>query len=317
MKKLKLLLLAAVSLIFSGCDGSSGPRPGVIWDFMCWDVSIEVKDSQGNDLFDPEYEHNILGNKITVTYKGNTYVMGEETKTKYNMPSPLAAKAEYNQYSKKNLFCFGEFTPEDDFHGEKFTIDWGNGIVDEIEFDLYITWKKGDPKVHKRVAVNGKEVQSEDPFSLELVRDIEENRAVWDFTCYSLSFVVMDDSRNDLLDAEYPDNILSGLSVNYKGETYAEVEPMPKALAPLPLGIREGFNAAYNKKIISFGEFSPEENYKNEKVEVTWGDGSKDEVGFDLYITWDKYYNPTVHKKFTLNGVEYKPVQDFVFSLVK
>lgn len=314
INRLVLLCLVFISLI--GCKETE-PGGGMIWDFMCYDVAIEVRDEQGNDLFDPKYEKNILGNKITVEYKDKTYVMGEETKTKYNMPSPLAAKVEYNDYVKKNLFCFGEFTPCDEFRNEKFTINWGNGLRDEVEFDLYITWKKGNPTVHKRVSINGKRVESKDPFCLELVRDIRADRRIWDFTCYSVSFVVQDASGVDLLDAASPNNVLTGISVTYKDQIFTEVEPLPKALLPLPLAIREDHNVNLNKKMITFGEFSPDGDYKDEKVEITWGDGSKDEVTFDLYILWDKYYNPTVHQKFMLNGASYSPAEPFVFRLSK
>lgn len=318
MKTIRFLLLPLVSSLFVSCDADrGGPNDGVIWDFMCYDVSIEVRDEQGNDLFDPKYERNILGNKIKVEYQGKTYVMGEETKTKYNMPSPLAAKAEYNDYAKKNFFCFGEFTPCDEFKNEKFTIDWGNGLRDEVEFDLYITWKRGDPTVHKRVSVNGVKVESEDPFQLKIVRDIGISRPIWDFMCYSVSFVVQDASGIDLLDATTPNNVLNGISVKYKDNVFTEIEPMSKEMPPLPLAIREGLNVSLNKKMITFGEFSPSDEHKGEKVEITWGDGSKDEVGFDLYTTWDKYYNPTVHKKYTLNGVDYTTAEPFVFRLSK
>jgi len=64
--------------------------------------------------------------------------------------------------------------------------------------------------------------------------------------------------------------------------------------------------AHYEKEpYLSFGEFSPTSNYTNTKFTIDWGDGTKDEITFDLYITW-KDYQPTVHSNVSLNGKPHK-----------
>ena len=61
----------------------------------------------------------------------------------------------------KYYLHFGEFTPEKDYHGEMFVIDWNDGTKDMISFDLYISWKKQNPTVHKNIYLNGEEVKDD------------------------------------------------------------------------------------------------------------------------------------------------------------
>jgi hypothetical protein len=67
------------------------------------------------------------------------------------------------------MLRFGEFGPNYDYKGETFTIHWGDGTSDEVKFDLYITWKKGDPTIHDKIWLNG-EQKNVDWFTLEVVK---------------------------------------------------------------------------------------------------------------------------------------------------
>ena len=70
----------------------------------------------------------------------------------------------------KYRLAFGEFTPEDDFKNESFTLDWGDGTTDEISFDCYITWKDQDPTVHKKLFLNGEEIGMDFTYLLKFVK---------------------------------------------------------------------------------------------------------------------------------------------------
>ncbi|EXY94109.1 putative lipoprotein [Bacteroides fragilis str. 3998 T(B) 4] len=67
------------------------------------------------------------------------------------------------------MLSFGEFSPEHQYKGETFTIHWGDGTKDVVKFDLYITWKKQNPTIHKRLYLNDKEY-SKDSFLIKIVK---------------------------------------------------------------------------------------------------------------------------------------------------
>ena len=85
------------------------------------------------------------------------------------MPRSLVLRKGLLGKEKKRVLSFGEFSPEHKYKGETFTIHWGDGTKDVVKFDLYITWKKQDPTIHKKLYLNGKEY-SEDSFLIEIVK---------------------------------------------------------------------------------------------------------------------------------------------------
>lgn len=52
---------------------------------------------------------------------------------------------------------------------------------------------------------------------------------------------------------------------------------------------------------LSFGEFSPTVGYRNKRFEVDWGDGTKTEVCFNLYIKWKKN-KPNINSDIWMDG---------------
>lgn len=87
----------------------------------------------------------------------------------FNMPRPLGLRKEVLGEAKERVLSFGEFSPEHQYKGETFTIHWGDGTKDVVKFDLYITWKKQNPTIHKRLYLNDKEY-SKDSFLIKIVK---------------------------------------------------------------------------------------------------------------------------------------------------
>ncbi len=153
MMERNFLLLILFALFGAGCSAYDGPKEGMIWDFVNYNVDFIVVDKSGNDLLNAETSGNILENDIVVTYKENEYRI-DKSRLKAIMPKPLALRIGYSDFYQATVLSFGEFSPESSYKGETFTINWGDGSEDKIMFDLYITWKRGDPTVHKHVFLN-------------------------------------------------------------------------------------------------------------------------------------------------------------------
>ncbi|WP_321332735.1 hypothetical protein [uncultured Bacteroides sp.] len=154
MKGIKLFFLF-ITMLF--VNTSCGDDNDAIWDFV--NYSIEFNVDSDNLLNDDAFL-----SKIKIAYRGKEYTYSKENSenfyTRATYCYPLAIRCYNNSLNKdkpNNILGFGEFSPTNNYKNQKVTIDWGNGRVDEVEFDLYITWKEGDPTVHKRLKLNGEE----------------------------------------------------------------------------------------------------------------------------------------------------------------
>lgn len=166
MKKLFLFatLLASALVSCDNTDEIDDPLDRIIWDFTCWNISLDVTNQDGVDLLDKNNPENLLEG-TTVTYSGKTFVIEESTEnklqTKALMPAPLALQVMKSERTGKYHLLFGEFTPVDGHEKETFNINWGDGTTTKIEFDLYITGDNKNPVVHKILYVDGQKTENE------------------------------------------------------------------------------------------------------------------------------------------------------------
>ncbi|MCM1301633.1 MAG: hypothetical protein NC250_06520 [Alistipes senegalensis] len=171
----RLLLSLTIALVFStSCDKEDDTD--MEWDFACFSARFYVLNSKtGEDLLDPDVERNILDRPIAVVYKDVRYEIEKAQDseffppvgTRFLMPKPLALRLfrtrTYQIVDGKRVkfdgpYClaFGEFTPVNNWHGEEFTIEWGDGSSNTVNFDLYIKWKhKNDPHVFSPLRLDG------------------------------------------------------------------------------------------------------------------------------------------------------------------
>lgn len=161
MKKI-LLFLFGFLLFFTSCDDNDGRDPSMIWDFVNYSIEFTVANTEL--LNDEEFL-----SKVQITYNGKKYIYSEENsypfRTRATYCYPLAIRCynpDYKKEAPNTILGFGEFRPDHNHKNQKFTIDWGNGRVDEIGFDIYITWRKNDPTIHKKLRVNGEERNFDD-----------------------------------------------------------------------------------------------------------------------------------------------------------
>jgi hypothetical protein len=163
---MKKIVMIAIALIASfSCSRE--------WDFVNPDVCFFVRNANGDNLLDPAFEGNILENEISVDYKGETYTLNSDTNpsTRANMEIWRGLRVEpYSSLIDETpVLKFGEFrttSGSGSYHGETFTISWGDGTSDEVAFDLYI---KGSHNVQQKIWLNGA-LKSENSLNIEIVK---------------------------------------------------------------------------------------------------------------------------------------------------
>lgn len=127
-----------------------------------------------------------------------------------------------------------------------------------------------------------------------------------DFINTSILIQVEDAQGNDLLDPAYERNITNNeIKVLYHDKEYLKDADVDKFRPQTRFNMPRWYGlCSYEKDgeyYLAFGEFAPEDGYKKEYFTIDWGDGTKDEIGFDCYITWKKK-KPKVHDGLYLNG---------------
>ena len=171
----RVLLLTVIMLSFVSCDKEVKKYR---YENTSGSVLIYVKDANGNNLLDPDFEGNILNTDIYAEYKKEIYSV-------YNHPFyfPRTRVADpphwwglvYMLPDGSERLHFGDFitTRDREFHGETFTINWGDGTSDEIKFDLYVAWEGeehySEPIDVRKIWLNG-ELQSDNSLWIEIVK---------------------------------------------------------------------------------------------------------------------------------------------------
>lgn len=149
----------------------------------------------------------------------------------------------------------------------------------------------------------------------------DDEQIFWDFACHSILMRVTDEAGNNLFDAEAPNEpweespyVLFNDKTFDLNWRYPEYEPATRYLPPSFLELYLMKNMA-DEYYLCFGEFSPTGNHHQTSFTVCWPDGSRDEIAFDLYITWKNKREPTVHRNLYFNG---RRMDDtFYISIVK
>ena len=153
--------------------------------------------------------------------------------------------------------------------------------------------------------------------SLVLVACIDDD-VIRDYANYNAKFTVSSSVDNTDLLAN-PD-FLNKTYVEHRGTTYPVIQFGDKDFGYHTDEIKSRYNMPYpcalrlfrtdkGRYVLAFGEFGPEEQYKNETFIIHWGDGSSNTISFNLYL---KGHNVRKHSK--LDG---KKSDFFVFNLKK
>ena len=173
MKRFVYCLMAACSILqFVGCEKADN-EPNVLVETNPTPVFFIVKDTEGNNLLDADYDGNILNNDITITVNnGATYSI---TTTESAPNSSTSAGLYLGNVKVENIdtpcleYWFIHHTDGD--KRQHFRIDWGDGTSDIVEVSYYFTTHNQGKDIvsHKTVWVNG-ELNNEDSFIATIVK---------------------------------------------------------------------------------------------------------------------------------------------------
>ncbi|MHC1779541.1 MAG: hypothetical protein AB9922_04840 [Bacteroidales bacterium] len=160
--KTKFLFLGIVSLVLFSCDGIFGDRQ--IWDISPVVYIVQVVNTNGVDLLNPDNPGSIAASGIKAIYNGKEYECNKEQSaltTKAYMPHFFGLKVTKNQYIVNGTFflTFGELDGAKSYSGEEITILWGDGTSDKVRFNRKFRWKiNGDPDISEEWFLNGNKV---------------------------------------------------------------------------------------------------------------------------------------------------------------
>ncbi len=158
--RVKYLLLGMMALGLLSCDKIN--NGGKIWDISPVVVTLQVVDSKGVDILNPENINSIPVSGVKAFYKGVEYECNKEmpaVSTKAYLPQFYGLRICKNSYYGTYSLQFGELEGAKSYSNEEITISWGNGTTDKIKFNRKFRWKlNGDPEVHQEWFLNGNKV---------------------------------------------------------------------------------------------------------------------------------------------------------------
>jgi hypothetical protein len=142
---------------------------------------------------------------------------------------------------------------------------------------------------------------------------------IWDFNNPDICFFVKNAAGENLLDPNVEGNILDNeITVDYDGNIYGLDRIRTRETIAVWYGLRiEPLNNIDDTPVLKFGEFftqhrRDERSYQGETLTINWGDGTNDEVKFDLYVKGTH----KVIKKIWLNG-KLQSRNSLVINIVK
>ncbi len=151
----------------AGCGGGE-----INPDYPNMEIGITLEDASGNDLL--RKQSSVFENTITVEYDGEVYRLSNPTRAE----GPVLPDMKGLRW-RGSIFTgvpcqllFGEFSVDTkQYHRESFTIDWGDGTRNVVEFDLYSTssGKNKVPTVHQATWLDG--VENSKTLTVKIVRN--------------------------------------------------------------------------------------------------------------------------------------------------
>lgn len=109
----------------------------------------------------------------------------------------------------------------------------------------------------------------------------------WDFISYNIYSSVEDAAGTNLLNPQVSSDLLANeIVMGYEDKTFPlENSADTRFNMPRSLGSRKELLGKEKERVLSFGRFPPEHQYRGEISMIHWKDGTKDAVKFDLCIT--------------------------------
>lgn len=154
---LYLLVMAIIALAMPSC---SDEDEYYITDVYATILKVQINDADGNNLLDPDFPGNIIGEDISIEYEGETYSVNweseKEVASRYYLPYFFGIR-HTNEYSKDWKVAIGEFDGARNYditiplsvNNRIFNIRLKhicemkkNGLVENLETTVYLEGKE-------------------------------------------------------------------------------------------------------------------------------------------------------------------------------
>ncbi len=139
MKRIPSLLMLLVMMTVTSCDFFENEIIGdKIIDYAPITIEISATDTEGNDLFDPQFQDNVLDQNITFTYCDSTYEVDittaryYQTRTYLALPHPPVLHSGADHY----FIQIGEWAGDQKWTDEPIVINWPDGTHHRLTFTL-------------------------------------------------------------------------------------------------------------------------------------------------------------------------------------
>lgn len=139
MKRIPTLLMLLVMMTVTSCDFFENEIIGdKIYDYAPINIEISATDTEGNDLFDPQFKDNVLDQNITFTYCDSTYEVDITTARYYQTRTYLAIRHQPKLFSGTDHYFIniGEWAGDLKWNNEPIVINWPDGTHNTITFTL-------------------------------------------------------------------------------------------------------------------------------------------------------------------------------------
>lgn len=123
----------------------------------------------------------------------------------------------------------------------------------------------------------------------------------WDYPNVDVVISVVDAYGTDLL--TFGNLLRNNIVVTYEGTRY-RLPSIARAAEPvLPEWTGLTLDVSRDPNILRFGQFSIDtRDYRGETFTIDWGDGTSNEIKFDLYATPNGNDQPTIHEATWVDG---------------
>lgn len=312
----------------------------VILDWAPIKLQVMLCDTKGNNLLDPEFENCYDPADILIKYEGNEYRIVSP-----NSPQPSAYHAQFGKIfiggsDGHQYLEIGEFNATEKCEMREIEIIWGDGTSDIIAYsnDYSINSKYADDvdkncgyTFYRKAYLNGEEYTTYDGKSRFIGFNISKEVAqpediIIDWAPIFMRVYLRDAEGNNLLDAENENCYdTSKIVVTYEGKEYNICNPYSAETSEYlavfgEIWLLKDVNGEAYLRIGEWDAF-----YKCEMcgVEVVWGDGTTDTLGFSNDYTYnEEYRNDSEHdwgytfiRRAYLNGVQLG--EDTDYNLIK
>ena len=168
-----ILLFAVVSaIVFPACGSDEEELNLTATDIPNFSIRILVKSENGDNLFDPAFEGNLLNSNINAVYKEKTYQL-KDIQSIY--PSRLVGLYYFGLFygekvEDKYVLTFGEFSGDVPYENGSVVIQWEDGTEDVITFSSKQVRGKKGTTIYRSFSLNGEFVTDELFPLLEIVK---------------------------------------------------------------------------------------------------------------------------------------------------